>query len=64
LGTGGWLAYHDKWPLARWLEELDGIAVGILELSLSAPRTAFFLIAEPHSSLLQHLDRPLEVRYA
>jgi hypothetical protein len=51
-------------PLASWLEELDWIAVRILDLNLSAGRTAFHLIAELHSGLLQRLDRPFDVIHA
>src|SRR5512145_243400 len=49
---------------AGWLEELDWIAVRILELNLSAAGTAFHLITEPHSSLFQCLDCPFDVAHA
>ena len=51
----------DSPRLASGLEELDRIAVGILELNLSAAGPAFRLIAELHAGLLQRLDGPFDV---
>src|SRR5712671_995098 len=42
--------------LGRWLEELDGIAVGIFDLDLSAGGTSLHLIAKLHTRDLQRVD--------
>ena len=40
----------------RRLEQLDGIAVGVLQLDLFASRTHFHLIAKVNAGILQFLD--------
>jgi hypothetical protein len=40
----------------RWLEQLDGIAVGIFDLDLSADGTTLDLIAKLHARVLERFD--------
>jgi hypothetical protein len=56
--------HHTSRTLASRLEELDWIAVRILDLNLSAGRARFHLVPEVHVSLLQPFDRAREVTYA
>jgi hypothetical protein len=50
--------------LSPWLEELDRIAVGILDLNLSPAGTSFHLIAKVHTRVRERLDLGGQIRYA
>src|SRR5688572_24320557 len=44
--------------LSRRLEQLDGIAVGILDLNLLAARTSLHVVSKIQASFLQGIDEP------
>jgi hypothetical protein len=50
--------------LSRWFEQLDRVAVRILDLNLASARASFHLIPEADASILQGRDARLKIRNA
>jgi hypothetical protein len=49
--------------LSGWLEQLDGIAIGILDLDLLAARTGLHVVPDVEAGLLQGLDECWQIRH-
>jgi hypothetical protein len=59
--------HHDStlaaW-LSSWLEQFDGIAIGIFDLNLSASGTGLHVIAKRHAGVLERVDLRRQIRDA
>jgi hypothetical protein len=66
LGSHGWTSEREsqaEWSARRWFEELDWIAIGILELNLSTRWAGLHLVTELHLRFLEPLNLTIDVSH-